>query len=55
MGADQWIAAAALSVTLLGGLASVVYRLGGLAADLREVRRRVERIEDKLDHRRAPR
>ena len=49
MGAGEWIALAGLITTGLGAAAGVAYRLGQVMAELREVIRRVERIEGKID------
>ena len=55
MGPDAWVALAALIVTCLMLLAGIAYRQGAIAADLKELRRRMEVIESKLDHRKPAR
>jgi len=49
MGAGEWIALAGLATSCLGAAAGVAYRLGQVMAEVREVIRRVDRIEGKLD------
>jgi len=49
MGAGEWIALAALVLTGAGMAAGIVYRMGQQTAELRELVRRVDRIEGKLD------
>jgi len=49
MGAGEWIALAALVLTGAGMAAGIVFRMGQQTAELRELVRRVDRIEGKLD------
>jgi hypothetical protein len=49
MGAGEWIALAGLVTSCLAAGAGVAYRLGQVMAEVREVIRRVDRIEGKLD------
>jgi hypothetical protein len=55
MGSDAWIALAALIVTCLMILCGLAYQQGRIAADMKELRRRLEVIEAKLDHRKPAR
>jgi hypothetical protein len=49
MGPGEWIALSALMLTGAGMAGGVVYRMGQLVASMRELERRIERIEGKVD------
>jgi len=49
MGAGEWIALAALVLTGLGMAGGIVYRMGQLVSSMRDLERRIERIEGKVD------
>lgn len=55
MVAGDWIALGAVIVTVFGAWGGVVYKMGQFSSDLREVGRRVQRMEDKMDSRAARR
>ncbi len=49
MGSGEWIALAALLLTGMGTAGGIIYRMGQMVAQFRELARRVDRIEGKLD------
>ena len=49
MGPGEWIALSALLLTGLAMAGGIVYRMGQLVASMRELERRIERVEGKLD------
>lgn len=58
MGADQWIALAALILTGFGMAGGIVYRMGqlnarvsGLAEDVRDLAAWLQRLQDRQDRR----
>ena len=57
MGPGEWIALGGLLLTGLAMAGGITYRMGQLVASMRELERRIERVEGKLDRvpkRRAP-
>lgn len=57
MGPGEWIALAGVALTGIAGGLGVAYQLGQIAGAVRELTRRVDRIEGKIDRvpkRRAP-
>ena len=49
MGPGEWIALGGLMLTGAAMASGVVYRMGQLVASMRELERRIERVEGKLD------